>query len=148
MNVPVAGLSFSEALGGEFAPPSDPQRRKHRLSRLLIATTQKGEYLRGSGGAGYKYVPSWAPEVESNVFCEVRDGLHVVRSLALGQVGVDAQTIFLTINEKDEQGVIGLSTPTGALDLPLALGNDMQETTNTLAAIAQGFFDHFPNRPS
>lgn len=54
----IADARWLDALGGDFYPPTDPEHRAHKLSRLAVATMEKGigpEDCRD-------YVPSWAPD--------------------------------------------------------------------------------------
>lgn len=57
---------FADVLSGEFLPPSDPEGRAHRLSRLAFKTVEAGHFDEADHNS-FTYTPSWADAVEARV---------------------------------------------------------------------------------
>lgn len=130
---------FLDVLSGEFQPPSDPEGRAHRLSRLAYRAYEAGTERPYKYGNRYSYTPSWAQDVESTVTCEYHfdDNLSVLRALSLRT----ATGQELAIHTFVANGMNFLNVNHGHESSRLELGSDLVQAQASVTELAQAFFD-------
>jgi hypothetical protein len=148
---------FHEALGGEFQPGIDPTKT-HTMSRLLIATLQRGQLtdkgewgptIRGDLGYDIGYTPSWAPGVVSRALCSERSGYAWVTGIHLTNTASDEPGNFISLYDDREQGTdlrritmnrVGKRSSSDNEHLLLDLGSALEVARVTVAEAAKEFF--------
>ena len=138
----------TEALSGEFRPPSDPQRRKHTLARLAVATFTDGEGEVTSTGVIVRRRPLWAPVVEASVECDRITGTDgsdnlILSALKLRDPRLRGASLSITFPTELSWHTPEIIVIDSATDARLALGlNEGPDWTRTLITdAAQRFFD-------
>lgn len=137
-------LGFYEVLNGEFKPSCDLEGDKtHTLSRLVMATIEKGEDV-SKGKKEYK--PSWAREFTAEVVLTPAEGLNNTRQvLWLGLHGPHRDLSF-THDRSGELVVVtssGIKAVEAEFELPASVReNGLWPQSRVLATdVAELFFD-------
>ena len=147
-NIFVRPLFFS-ALTGEIRPLIDEQRRTHTLGHLSIATFTQGELTidpEDEELISYVYRPSWAPEVESRVFCETDDNnnpTHLVSaelSLPSSERPHHGLCIIDALLSDRGRGLIIIDDNDDKF-MSLHLGDELTAARQAVAQSALDFFD-------
>lgn len=124
---------FADALSGYFRPPTDRFGRAHTLSRLMLATLDRGEDIPSKHVTKY-YEPSWAPG--SVVMAEAYKG-GSLRSLRImrpdfSTPAVDMSEYYLTHDDIPEYDGMGfdrerLRKPGAPQQLVIMIGENLEE---------------------
>lgn len=149
----MAAPLFYDALSGEFAPRSDPLKRKHTLGRLAVAAVQKGEVQEQDDSmCMFQYEPSWAAGVVAVATCSTgimtysgSDEIAVPRLTAISLVNSSINTeLSVYEDQRYPEGrmeLVIVENETPFVGMSLELGPDIASTRKTIAARAQYFFD-------
>lgn len=133
---------FYDALSGEFTPPSDPETQ-HTLGRLTFAVLAKGERNTETQAIdAVSYSPSWAPEVTATVAYSDNpdDEYRLVTGLWL-RADTSNQTLHIADNRLRSGHVGVYLASAGVRELPLSLGQELNEARSRVTDAAQRFFD-------
>lgn len=139
---------FYDALSEKFKPPHDEKKRRHSLARLMVRSFEDGEsspardqeeLIIGNNGilTAYRYLPVWAPGVESSAFTR--------EDMRFGQ----ANTLAGLILRDDKHHTLAVSydidtmtlSESGIGEVRLAVGSALNDVRKHMAQIAFEFFD-------
>ena len=136
------GLLY-DALSAEFAPPTDPSKRRHTLARLAVAACDKGQ-----GPDDYRsYTPSWAQNSYSVVEQPVpREPFDTQVSIGEGYGRWPREILFThhRTNPAESAPRDELVITERNLEIvhPLELGNALRAARVDVADIAQDFYSN------
>ena len=142
-----------DAMSGEFAPPTDPEKRLHTLGRLALATVTKGKYTldRESFDPLFTYRPSWAPDVTAQVRINYLP-MHVTGEyLATPMLAITSLDLTSEsgkgLHVSDETGDDGVTlyiddseAPNDVIYYDLALGTRLRDAKATVTNAAERLF--------
>lgn len=129
---------FTEVLSGEFFPPSDPEGRAHRLSRLAIRAVEAGQ-IDEAAHRTFTYKPSWANSVEAIVATDYLfdPNIYIMSRLSLKAAsGGELDVLHLTAN-----GLSFVNIDYAQSNQRLELGRPLIEAQVQITQLAQQLFD-------
>ena len=139
---------FYDALSGNFHPPKDPFGHAHKLSRLIVATTQKGTDSLDREtiltNVTYTYLPEWASGVTSKVDAIIpgEQSLAIVAGMHLHDESGEHSLSVEDVVDDDGHHLRLASELQGIGNYyPLELGKKLHVARLAVANAAQKFFN-------
>ena len=137
------GSLYFAALDGPFFLPTATEPARHTLQGIAKLAFGKGTLVSDyfvSELTGFRHSPSWAPAIQTVVWCHLDRNAVTPVGVTLSHPGGDELNVFGPEFEGSPDNTLNLMTPELDVELLLADGNQLVVIRNIIAKHAQAFF--------